>query len=298
MSSNPPLSVGRLAAATGIPTETLRIWERRYGEPRSLRLASGHRRYPPATVARLRRVAAGLALGLRPGQVLGQPEAELERLLAARASESSPPTPSAWLEAVGAFRTERLVTEFAREADELGCTVWMETRLAPLLTAVGDGWAAGRLDIRHEHACSQMVGERLRNLRRRFAGQRGDPPRARAVLAGLSGEAHDLGLWMAAVTCEEHGVATQVLGAETPNEEIIAAARELELDLVGVGISLAHGDPATLNTLRELRAALPASVELAIGGAGLRSVRRGPRGTHRFSSLIAFGSWLKERYIA
>ena len=52
-----PLSIGVLSRATGIPAETLRTWERRYGFPLPDRKPSGHRLYPAATVKHLRRVA-------------------------------------------------------------------------------------------------------------------------------------------------------------------------------------------------------------------------------------------------
>jgi DNA-binding transcriptional MerR regulator len=40
-----PLSIGELAARTGVAEGTLRMWEARYGFPSSRRLPSGHRRY-------------------------------------------------------------------------------------------------------------------------------------------------------------------------------------------------------------------------------------------------------------
>src|SRR5678815_1286064 len=49
------LSIGALSAATGIPAETIRSWERRYGFPAAGRKPSGHRVYDLATVLRLRR---------------------------------------------------------------------------------------------------------------------------------------------------------------------------------------------------------------------------------------------------
>ena len=50
------MSIGAIARATGVPTNTLRTWERRYGFPASQRIASGHRRYSLNTLSRLRLV--------------------------------------------------------------------------------------------------------------------------------------------------------------------------------------------------------------------------------------------------
>src|SRR5512145_741358 len=77
------LSIGALSRATGIPVETLRTWESRYGFPVPERRPSGHRVYALSTVPRLRRISEALARGHRAGQVVPVPDADLRRLLAA-----------------------------------------------------------------------------------------------------------------------------------------------------------------------------------------------------------------------
>jgi DNA-binding transcriptional MerR regulator len=64
------LTIGALSRATGIPTATLRTWERRYTVPRSVRKPSGHRLYSIEEVPHLLRVRAALALGHRPAELL------------------------------------------------------------------------------------------------------------------------------------------------------------------------------------------------------------------------------------
>lgn len=76
MSTDPPLlSIGELAAATGVGTATLRAWESRLGFPEAVRLPSGHRRYRPQDVDAVREVArrrdAGLRLGAAVADVRG-----------------------------------------------------------------------------------------------------------------------------------------------------------------------------------------------------------------------------------
>jgi MerR family transcriptional regulator, light-induced transcriptional regulator len=61
------ISIGELAARTGVAEGALRTWERRHGFPVPERLPSGHRRYRPADVERviqvLREREAGLSVG-------------------------------------------------------------------------------------------------------------------------------------------------------------------------------------------------------------------------------------------
>jgi DNA-binding transcriptional MerR regulator len=60
------LTIGELAARTGVQPGTLRMWESRHGFPRAERLPSGHRRYPEGEVDRVLEVVrqrdAGLSL--------------------------------------------------------------------------------------------------------------------------------------------------------------------------------------------------------------------------------------------
>jgi len=65
-SRNRLLTISDLAERTGVPPATLRSWESRYGFPRPIRLAGGHRRYAEQDVAAvlevLRHRESGLAL--------------------------------------------------------------------------------------------------------------------------------------------------------------------------------------------------------------------------------------------
>ncbi|MCA9729465.1 MAG: MerR family transcriptional regulator, partial [Candidatus Eisenbacteria bacterium] len=64
------LSIGAVSRATGIPANTLRTWERRYGFPKPLRTDGGQRSYSAGVVAHLSEIARALEHGLRPRDVL------------------------------------------------------------------------------------------------------------------------------------------------------------------------------------------------------------------------------------
>jgi DNA-binding transcriptional MerR regulator len=69
------LSTTQLAALTGVPAATLRIWEARHGFPAPARLGGGHRRYDERDVELVRAVMRGRDEGLSLG-------AAIERALA------------------------------------------------------------------------------------------------------------------------------------------------------------------------------------------------------------------------
>ncbi len=59
------LTVGDLAARTGVAAGTLRMWEKRHGFPVPVRLTSGHRRYRESDVEAVRRVVEARDRGTR-----------------------------------------------------------------------------------------------------------------------------------------------------------------------------------------------------------------------------------------
>jgi len=157
------LSIGALARAVGVPVETLRTWERRYGVPSPERTGSGHRRYSLETLERLQLVRAALRSGHRPSLVLHASVPELRLLADATASSPpTPPTPPSQRVApvdpsLGAEPVEtriqtqiRLIQAFDGVAFErelrsglmaLGALSFLEDCVAPLLREIGECWS-------------------------------------------------------------------------------------------------------------------------------------------------------------
>ncbi|HZL99479.1 MAG TPA: MerR family transcriptional regulator [Planctomycetota bacterium] len=290
------LSIGELSRATGLSIDTLRVWERRYGRPVPVRLPSGHRRYTPADARWLRRVAEALARGHRPREVLAAGEAELDLLLGRPERINNHFEPGRLLQLVRDWRRGELDAALLAAHARSGPRALLEEHVGPLLDAAGSAWADGSLDLRHEHFLSQTVDDLLRTLRGQLTL---DAKAPLVVLATLDGELHALGLQMAALLCASHGVRPCLLGWCVPPAEIAAAAQETGARGVAISVSLAGGGVQTERSLAELRLMLPASVKLAVGGAGAR----GPRGHRRHARGIdyvategwgAFEGWLGE----
>jgi DNA-binding transcriptional MerR regulator len=70
------LSIGDVVAATGVGEATLRAWERRFGFPAPRREPSGHRRYSPGEVERIRSVVRERGRGLSLGVAIERVTAE------------------------------------------------------------------------------------------------------------------------------------------------------------------------------------------------------------------------------
>jgi MerR family transcriptional regulator, light-induced transcriptional regulator len=282
-------SSGDVAKATGISVDTVRVWERRYGRPESIRLPSGHRRYTDEHIRWLRRVAEALARGHRPAKVIGMSESDLDLLLAPKAGEPEPKFLGTLLELIRESKTHELRSSLTSLAKGLKPLDFLNRCVSPLIFAVGRGWADGNLGVRHEHFCSEVLEDFLRAYRDGLPESDEGPL---LVLATLPDETHDLGLQMAAVVARAAGTRVLLLGTNTPLEEIAAAAEEEKAVAVAVSVSLATGGPATDRSLADLRTLIPERIRLIIGGRGARGIRRGPRGIDYAENFEAFHSFL------
>jgi methanogenic corrinoid protein MtbC1 len=169
------------------------------------------------------------------------------------------------MEAVFAFDSTRLTRLLTRDWAWLGPQVFLSDRIAPLLSAVGEAWSEGRLEIRHEHFISEKVTDILRTFRLPFEEAAGGPL---VILATLPGEQHDLGLQMCSLILAVAGCRVLNLGVEVPVAEIANLVAETGARAVGLSISPATAGAPTRQQIEELRRLLPPHVQLLAGGKG------------------------------
>ena len=261
------MSIGDLCAETGLSADVIRVWERRYGFPEPLRLPSGHRRYRPGDLHRLRLLAEAVAAGHRPSTVARCDEAALSQLLHREGGAELDPL----LGAVGALDSSALRRLLSEAQQQREWKAFLQEVVSPLLDRVGLAWAEGRIGIHHEHLMTEVLEDLLREQRLacpRASGQ------GAVLLATLPGERHRLGLLMAALAYAASGARTELLGVDLPVASIAAAARALKVDCVALSLSLqSSGEPAR-RLLVDLQARLPAGCRLLIGGQGAARIRK------------------------
>jgi len=305
------LAIGAVSRATGIPVETLRTWERRYGYKGARRLPSGHRVYPLSSIGHLRRIAAALRQGHRPSEVVALGDRELEGLLStARTPADIEPAPplaprtsgqrgvSTVSRRNGAGDLRRLLKSVeALDAPSLRLSLeaasrryplveFLERTIVPLMKTVGSAWSRGRLDVRREHLASACVADLLRAIRRGLERGEGGP---HVTLASLPGDRHELGPLLASVVFADAGWGIVYLGTDTPVPELVALAREIPLEAIAVGVSSTAPASAAAQ-LRSLARDLPSETTLIVGGAGVPS---GVARAIRLTSLSALSDWAR-----
>ena len=123
------------------------------------------------------------------------------------------PTVDAVVEALRADDIAGVRSLLRAAAVSLGPRAFVTEIAHPLAVRVGELWARGFLEVRHEHVASACLTSQLHLL----LGALEDGDRSPSVLlATLPGEPHLLGLDMVAVYLAANLAAPHVLGADTP----------------------------------------------------------------------------------
>lgn len=293
----PALNIAAVERETRIGKDTLRVWERRYGFPQPQRDGNGERLYPLAQVERLRIVKRLLDAGHRPGRVVPLELAALQRL-GQLGAEGDAPAPqagaasvpaepegmAALLDIVRSHDPMRLRRALAQALLRKGLGRFVLETALPLAQEIGRAWAGGRLAVFEEHLGSDALATALR------AALAGAPEasagsRPRVLLSTLQGEAHGLGLLMADALFTVEGCVCMNLGCQTPAKDLVDAARAFGADLVAISTSSASSAAQVGTALAELRAQLPAEVQLWAGTPHPALQRRGLAGVVTLARL-------------
>lgn len=276
-----PISV--VEQETGILKETLRVWEKRYGFPRPLRDQHGDRVYPLHQVEKLRIVREMLDAGMRPGKIFsgGNPQLQLHHpsddgvLVRLNRYE-------AMLNLLRRQRTDEFRDILQHRLHTLGLPRFVKEVLAPLTQAVGDAWQRGELSVAGEHSFTHQVNLVMYGA---LAALRFTPQAPKVVAATLTGEPHHLGILMVEAMLSAHQVKCLQLGVNTPAKDVVEAAHDAAADVVALSFTAAYPPQEIAETIADLRAALPASVTLWIGGNGISRLKDLPDGVQAIDSL-------------
>lgn len=268
------LSISDVERESGIPKETLRVWERRYSFPTPSRDANGDRIYTDQQLIRLQLIKRLVDQGFRPGKVV---QLEREQLveLAARAGQN-PAGPAADVNAelqdeclamIAAHQTAELRQALMQAQLRLGLRAFVTALVAPLTIRVGNAWAAGQLAVFEEHMFSETLQGVLRSAIN-TAGQQNDRALAapRILLTTVPAERHGLGLLMAEALFALEGAYCISLGVQTPLADIVTAARVHRADIVALSFSSLVAPRIAIENVTQLITQLDGSASVWCGG--------------------------------
>jgi len=291
--SQPRYRIGTLAKLSGLSTHAIRVWEKRYGAQSPERSPGGARLYTDDDVKRFRLIQDLLKRGYATRAIAHLNTAELAELSEPSAATSPPTdeqaaaTAHALVDAVAAIDLDAAERVLLRAGNEFAPRELVTTVLAPALTEIGARWQSGSLCTASEHAASAMLRTRLGAL---LAAQpAGDTPPV--ICTTPAGERHELGALLVAVVIAMRGRRCLFLGADLPAEEIAVAARRSQaLAVVLSLVALSAADAK--RELNRIVKALPAGVEVVVGGRGGASLGRLPPRVRRLGGFSELERWV------
>jgi methanogenic corrinoid protein MtbC1 len=262
-----------VARRTGLTPDVLRVWEKRHEVVGPSRSSFGRRLYSDREVERLLLLRRATLAGRRIGQVARLTDDELRALVASdeRAVAEAPlragPAGGEHLEscwrAVERMDGAAVLAALSSAAVSLGSPAVLERVLAPILHRVGDAWRDGTLRVAQEHLASAAARTFLSSLRTAYATPSGAPV---LVATTPAGQLHELGALMAAVTAAADGWDAAYLGPNLPADEVAMAAERSAARAVALSVVYPADDLGLAQELRRLRASLPDSAALVVGG--------------------------------
>ncbi len=268
VSNFPIRAVARL---TGVPIDTLRAWERRYGAVTPARDGRG-RVYTDADVARIRLLHRAVQSGHAIGRAAALSNTDLTRLLDAHASapmNARPPASGPTVDAEALARalatldSAAIDEEFSRLAATLPPVMLVRDVLMPTIRTSGDNWMHQPGRIAQEHLVSAAMRHLMGTCLRLYARPRGA---TRLLFATPSGDRHELGLLGAAMLAASAGADVFYVGPDLPASETVGAVTAARANVLVLGLTLRSRTAGMLSELRTLARQLPASVELWAGG--------------------------------
>ena len=277
------LSIGDICSETGLSSDVVRVWERRYGFPMPVRLPSGHRRYRTEDLHRLRLIAEAVASGHRPSAAVRSSSAQLQTMVLKNSSSEPSLILDELMLATENANSEKIKNLLAEALFQKGLRDFVMHTIAPLLERVGIAWAEGRLDIHHEKLLTEVLEDLLRKLRNEL-DQQAKGPREVVLVTTLPGERHRLGMLMAALIYTSKGYKTEVLGMDVPVANIAKAARQVGARKVAVSLSILTAGESIRLLLRDLQERLPQGCGLVVGGQGASRTRK-VQGIERMTRL-------------
>lgn len=283
----PRFPVRLVAVRTGLSPHVLRAWERRYGVVTPSRSEGGQRLYSELDVERLRRLRRLTEWGHSIRQLAPLSLEQLTRLEAEGAAEPAPAPPAgdpgrpdgaestreiaiAALRATREFAPRELQALLERAAVTLGVPAFLDQVVAPLLRAIGHGWAVRSVTVAQEHMATAVVRRVLGWILGLYEAGADAPG---IVVATPPGEGHEMGALMVAVSAAAEGWAVTYLGPDLPAEDLLAAVRQTRARAVGISIVNRGENDTAPALLKDIRAGLPDDVALLVGGAASGELR-------------------------
>ena len=283
-----------VARVTGLPADTIRAWERRYGAVEPHRTAGNARRYSGSDIRKLTMLRTLTERGLSIGAIAPLDMDALEVLLAGHDQQYAA-TPSDSGDPLGRLRRDYMAAVTRMDVGGAsrilfrGAAVLDNRELVfglviPIVQEVGQRWSDGEMGVAQEH----MVSAELRALlATRMRAQRVDSGAPKMVMATPAGHRHEFGVLVAAMLASGRGIDVLYLGVDLPEAELCWTVDAFRPAVVVLGIARTPSEDE-LCSLHNTLERLSADVDVWLGCRVAIELGPLPRRTRRFTSLEDF----------
>ena len=287
-----------VARLTGIPIDTLRAWERRYGAVEPARDDRG-RLYDDVDLQKLKLLRRLVERGHAIGRIANLGEPELGKLLEAglepsdRGGKADAVDLVGLLDAVDRYDLAAVDRKLGKLSAVLASREMVHEVVLPFLREVGKGWQEGRFTIAQEHMVSASLRGLLGSLIRIQAPRES---RTGLLFATPPGERHELGLAAAAMLAAAGGLGVVYLGADLPASDVVEAARRTGARAVVLALTRLDAGPPAVDSVRAVVDGVPAGVEVFVGGTAAEA--RPEAVAHAGATLLKDFDALEQAYRA
>jgi DNA-binding transcriptional MerR regulator/methylmalonyl-CoA mutase cobalamin-binding subunit len=265
-------SIQLAAKKSGVTPHVIRIWEKRYDAVSPQRTGTNRRLYSERDINRLRMLGAAVQAGHRIGNIAGLSDEQLSGLVP-DALPAEPPVrlnrrsardaiPSG-LAAIQALDESALEAVLDRALLAFGGHGLLANLIAPLAQEIGNLWRDGTMTAAHEHFATAVMRTFLLRKFRPFPGNDGTPG---LISVTPAGQIHELGAVIVTAAGNDVGWNAVYLGASLPAAEIAGAAIQRKARAVALSIVYPPDDDRLPAELQALRAHLPESTAILVGG--------------------------------
>jgi DNA-binding transcriptional MerR regulator/methylmalonyl-CoA mutase cobalamin-binding subunit len=262
--AEPVYNIKAMAQRTGVPADTVRAWERRYGIPRPERTPGGQRLYSERDLAVISWLRERTEEGMTISQAISLLEAVgAERIAAAPASEvAAGPRPPAAIasDLIAAFaRYDQAAAEqYVQEAIALfGVETTFLHVIRPALVEIGERWHRAEVTATVEHFATEFVTRKLAGLIGMYDSRHAPWT---VVIGCAANERHEVGALLLALFMVRQGWRVLYLGADVPIADLLSTVRRVQPDMVclsAMGAEAAANIAQVGNALHELEEPRP-----------------------------------------
>ena len=138
--------------------------------------------------------------------------------------------------------------------------------LAGALHQIGELWEGNRITVAHEHVATAITQMVIADLCPRIP--RGETSRGKVVVAGVSGEMHQVGANLLSDALQAGGWKVTFLGSNVPDRALLDMLAASDPDFFCLSTTLAAHLPAAADLIRQVRDRFgPRRPEIMVGGA-------------------------------